>query len=43
MIKCFRFADAFVLVNQHGRRNVNCKPAVGNLSTVKQFGKIAVK
>ena len=31
MIKCFRFVDAFVLVNQHGRRNVNCKPAVGNL------------
>ena len=31
MIKCFRFVDAFVLVNQYGRRNVNCKPAVGSL------------
>ena len=31
MIKCFRFVHAFVLVNQYGRRNVNCKPAVGSL------------
>ena len=33
MIKCFRFVDAFVLVNQHGRRNVNCKPAIDGLQS----------
>ena len=31
MIKCFRFVDASVLVNEHGLRSVNCKPAIGSL------------